>query len=76
METLGAITVLAVDKTGTLTQNRMAVAELATPAQTWQAAGANALPEPFHRLVEFAMLATPTDPFDPMEGPGHCALWP
>jgi Ca2+-transporting ATPase len=67
VETLGAITVLAVDKTGTLTLNRMAVAELATPTGHWQAQGAQELPEDYHRLVEFAMLATPADPFDPME---------
>ena len=67
VETLGAITVLAVDKTGTLTQNRMAVAELATPTGHWQAQGAQELPEDFHLLVELAMLATPGDPFDPME---------
>lgn len=67
VETLGAITVLAVDKTGTLTQNRMAVAELVTPVRRWQTEGAGELPEDFHRLVELAMLATPGDPFDPME---------
>jgi len=64
---LGAITVLAVDKTGTLTLNRMAVAELATPEQRFRPEGASHLPEEFHRLAEFAMLATPGDPFDPME---------
>ena len=79
IEALGAITVLAVDKTGTLTQNRMEVAALAVARG--EAAGferfdadladqhpeAGALPEDFHALVEFAMLATPVDPFDPME---------
>ena len=66
VEALGAITVLAVDKTGTLTQNRMQVAELAVGDARFDA-GAAALPELFHTLVEFAMLATPLDPFDPME---------
>ena len=67
VEALGAISVLAVDKTGTLTQNRMQVAELDLIGDTFRDAGADALPEPFHALVEFAMLATPADPFDPME---------
>ncbi len=67
VEALGAITVLAVDKTGTLTLNRMAVAELATAQAHFTPEGADALPEAFHQLAEFAMLATPADPFDPME---------
>ena len=67
VEALGAITVLAVDKTGTLTVNRMAVAELATADQHFRPEGARELPEHFHLLAEFAMLATPGDPFDPME---------
>jgi P-type Ca2+ transporter type 2C len=67
VEALGAITVLAVDKTGTLTRNRMAVAELLAEGRPFTAVAAQELPEPFHRLVEFAMLATPPDPFDPME---------
>ena len=81
VEALGAITVLAVDKTGTLTQNRMAVAELAVADATFTvpATGTDPpLPEVFHRLAEFAMLATPADPFDPMEkaiqGFGHAWL--
>ncbi|MBT9476855.1 cation-translocating P-type ATPase, partial [Polaromonas sp.] len=67
VEALGAITVLAVDKTGTLTLNRMAVAELATTDAHFTPDTATALPESFHLLTEFAMLATPGDPFDPME---------
>ena len=67
VEALGAISVLAVDKTGTLTQNRMQIAELQLAGETFRDQGARELPESFHELVEFAMLATPSDPFDPME---------
>ena len=67
VEALGAITVLAVDKTGTLTLNRMAVAELVTTDAHFTPDNAADLPESFHVLTEFAMLATPGDPFDPME---------
>ena len=67
VEALGAISVLAVDKTGTLTQNRMQVAELRLADDSAHDEDAIELPEPFHPLVEFAMLATPADPFDPME---------
>ncbi|MGA9046966.1 cation-translocating P-type ATPase [Sulfuricurvum sp.] len=67
VEALGAITVLAVDKTGTLTQNRMQVAELSVENRRFIATQEDELPEIFHSLVEFGMLATPADPFDPME---------
>ena len=67
VEALGAISVLAVDKTGTLTENRMQVAELQLEKARFVHAGAEDLPETFHEMVEFAMLATPSDPFDPME---------
>ena len=66
VEALGAITVLAADKTGTLTQNRMQVTELAVGDAIFDGSSIE-LPELFHGLVEFAMLATPLDPFDPME---------
>ncbi|MDF2464650.1 MAG: P-type ATPase, translocating [Ramlibacter sp.] len=67
VEALGGITVLAVDKTGTLTQNRMQVAELRVASTAWRNGAGDVLPESFHELAEFAMLATPADPFDPME---------
>ena len=66
IETLGAITVLAVDKTGTLTHNRMQVSELANLHTHYQS-DRDLLPESLHTLAEFTVLATPSDPFDPME---------
>ena len=67
VESLGGITVLAVDKTGTLTENRMAVAAIWTPAGSCAPDPDSPLPEHVHALVEWARLATPDEPFDPME---------
>ncbi len=67
VESLGSATVLAVDKTGTLTENRMAVQQLLTwpEGQRWRAG--SGLGEPFHRLLELAVLASRGDPVDAME---------
>jgi P-type Ca2+ transporter type 2C len=78
VETIGAATVLCVDKTGTLTLNQMAVQQLcAYEDPDNQADSAHAydlslhtrepLPEMVHPLVEFCILASQRDPFDPME---------
>jgi Ca2+-transporting ATPase len=59
--------VLAVDKTGTLTDNRMAVQRLLTwPDLNGWSAGEE-LDEPWHALVEMAVLASRGDPVDAME---------
>jgi Ca2+-transporting ATPase len=69
IETLGAVSVLCVDKTGTLTENRMSVAALYTDGTNMalQHDRPAPLPPRFHELASLAMLACPVSPSDPME---------
>lgn len=74
IETLGAATVLCVDKTGTLTQNQMSVKVLATEADTLALAGnTGSVSEPMRALLQAAVLASKPEPFDPMERALHAA---
>lgn len=54
IETMGALSVLAVDKTGTITENKMTVSSLWAVDST-------------ERLAEVMGLASESDPYDPME---------
>jgi Ca2+-transporting ATPase len=68
LEMVGAATVLCTDKTGTLTCNRMSVQSLQADGVSLSTEDHPAqLPERFHRLLEYSILASQKDPFDPME---------
>jgi Ca2+-transporting ATPase len=72
IETLGAATVLCVDKTGTLTQNQMTVARLVADDQAADLRGGPcAIPDRLRLLLDTAALASRVDPFDPMERALH-----
>jgi Ca2+-transporting ATPase len=69
VESLGSATVLCSDKTGTITQNKMCIDSLWSKGKLFKidSTGKSPLPEEFHELVEWGILASRKDPFDPME---------
>lgn len=69
IEALGSATVLCVDKTGTITLNRMSVSKMSVRSEFYDVSNHNhePLPETFHEIIEFCILASQEDPFDPME---------
>ena len=71
IEALGAASVLCTDKTGTLTENRMTIAELRLANGTATTISAAPVPEAFRELAAAGVMASAPEPFDPMEKAFH-----
>lgn len=67
IEMLGSASVICVDKTGTVTLNKMSLDQLNTGSRFFSLSDPSPLPEEFHELLEFSILGSQRDPFDPME---------
>lgn len=67
IETLGSATVLCTDKTGTLTQNKMTVSRLFNGTDFVNVKSESEFTDPFHEIIEYGILSSQVNPFDPME---------
>jgi P-type Ca2+ transporter type 2C len=67
VETLGSATVICTDKTGTITENKMEVAEMYTFANNETFSADHNFDEAGIELLEISMWASEPMPFDPME---------
>lgn len=66
IEALGSVSVLCVDKTGTITENRMTVTEIHIDSQQYEI-NDHVLPKVVTEVLEVAALACPIRAFDPMD---------
>lgn len=74
VESIGAATILAVDKTGTLTENRMRVVLIETPERSFDLRRPETVPDAAGASVlATALAASERDAFDPMERAIHVA---
>ncbi|WP_034888229.1 cation-translocating P-type ATPase [Gillisia sp. Hel_I_29] len=71
IETLGSVTVLCTDKTGTITENRMELTKIYTHLNSKTSSDQNWNSEEAFNLIETAMWASESVPFDAMEKSLH-----